>query len=125
MSVIQRFLSVRGRRIPTPNPFDGNFGVHFTALCDLLRAFGELSGKPERWSEDIIAEWDHIIRPQQTADGEEHEFEYHIREILESQSRYSPVSSEIQPKQIQFNGQEGKLYVTNSGFLFGKLSERP
>jgi len=60
--VLQRFLSIEPMRKKTPNPFDGNFDVHFAALCNLLRAFAELSGKPQEWAEEMINSWDRYLR---------------------------------------------------------------
>ncbi len=53
MSVLHTYLRVRAERRPTPNPVP-NFPEHFMALCDLLRAYGELAGRPKEWSKLII-----------------------------------------------------------------------
>ena len=117
--VLQRFFSVRSERRPTPTPRPG-FDGHFTALCDLLRAFGSVAGKPAGWAEKIIAAWDRII-PQAEAEEEESEFEYHIREVLlDASSQY------VQKKPTKVRGREGMLYVVERcAFLLSELQKRP
>src|SRR5262249_51379815 len=124
MHVLQRFLSVRERRIPTPNPFGGNFGVHFTALCDLLRAFGQVAGKADGWVETTIMEWDHIIRQQFEEAGDENALEFHIRETIEWDRR-SPDPSSVELKQITYDGRSGTLYITTPAYILAKLNEKP
>jgi hypothetical protein len=120
MHVLQRFLTVREQRMATPNPFDGNFGTHFTALADLLRAFGQLAGKPEGWSEKLIGEWVRIIRPQFGAESDESVYEFTIRaEVIEH--RFN--SPNIEEHDIVYERQAGRLYVVGSGWLHWELSK--
>src|SRR5262249_42929065 len=109
---------------PTPNPFGGNFGVHFTALCDLLRAFGQVAGKADGWVETTIMEWDHIIRQQFEEAGDENALEFHIRETIEWDRR-SPDPSSVELKQITYDGRSGTLYITTPAYILAKLNEKP
>jgi hypothetical protein len=114
--VLQRFLSIRMQR-KTPNPFAGNFDAHFTALCDLLRAFADVAGKPDAWAEQMIAAWDRIIRQRSDGEDEESELEYHIREVL-----LRPLPQDVQRKQIKYLGRNGALYVVERcAFLLNEL----
>src|SRR5262249_53270307 len=60
MWVFVRYFEISRESKPTPNPRP-NFKEHFTALCNLLRAFGDVAGKPEYWAEDIIDQWNKVI----------------------------------------------------------------
>jgi hypothetical protein len=114
--VLQRFLVIRRQRKKTPNPFSGNFDAHFTALCDLLRAFADVAGKPDGWAEQMIAAWDRIIRQRSDAEDED-ELEYQIREVL-----LCPFSQKVQRKQIEFRGREGTLYIVeHCAFLLSEV----
>jgi hypothetical protein len=118
--VLQRFLSIRRQQKKTPNPFSGNFDAHFTALCDLLRAFADVAGKPDAWAEQMIAAWDRIIRQKSDGEDEESELEYHIREVL-----LRSLPQDVQRKPIKFQGREGTLYIVEScAFLLTEL-KRP
>jgi hypothetical protein len=115
--VLQRFLSIRKQHRKTPNPFGGNFDAHFTALCDLLRAFADVAGKPDAWAEQMIVAWDRIIRQRSDGDDEESELEYHICEVL-----LRPLPQDVQRKQIKFQGREGTLHVVaRCAFLLNEL----
>ena len=105
--VLQRFLSIKPVHKKTPNPFDGNFDVHFAALCNLLRAFAELSDKPEEWAEEMINSWDRYLRHQDDGDEESSELEYPIRKILKEQSVFK--NPEVRSQVISHAGRRGTL----------------
>ena len=119
--VLQRFLAVRREHRNTPNPFSGNFDAHFTTLCDLLRAFGDVAGKPDGWAKQLIAAWDRIIRQRSDGEDEESELEYHVREIL-----LRAIPQDVQRKQTKLRGRAGTLYiVSRCAFLLSELQRRP
>lgn len=119
MLVLQRYLSVRAERRPTPNPIP-NFSEHFTALCDLLRAYGEVAGKPERWSEELIKAWSSVVdRREQDEDA----LEYPITRVLREKSTDKLSPGDFTEYPIRFEGVPGKLYVTDCGALFAALRE--
>ncbi len=121
--VLQRFLSIRRERRPTPNPFLGNFDAHFTALCELLRAFADVAGKPDDWAESLIAAWDRIIRQREDGEDEGSELEYHVRDVVISASAFNP---NVQLKQIKLRGRAGTLYIVKGcAFLLSELQKRP
>ena len=57
--VLRRYLQIAGQT-PSPNPIP-KFREHFAVLCDLLRAYGDVAGKPDGWAEEIIKDWDRAI----------------------------------------------------------------
>jgi hypothetical protein len=119
--VLQRFLGIRRERRDTPNPFYGNYDAHFTTLCDLLCAFGDVTGKPEGWAEQMIAAWDRIIRQRSDGEEEESELEYHVRDVL-----LSGTHQDVQRKQAKFGTQTGTLYIVNRcAFLLSELQRHP
>lgn len=119
MVVLQKFLSIRNQH-KTSNPFGGNFDAHFTALCDLLRAFGEVAAKPEGWVEKIITAWNRLI-PQRGEEAEDSEYEYSIQDIL-----YRSHPSEVQQiNNVEINGRVGTLFKLQSGFLHNELKKMP
>jgi hypothetical protein len=117
--VLQRFLTIRRQKRRTPNPLAGNFDAHFSALCDLLRAFGEIAEKAESWAETTIAGWDRIVG-QRDVDSDESEYEYHIREILQAAK-----PQDVQRKDVEIRGQQGTLFVFQCGFLLSELGRIP
>jgi hypothetical protein len=120
--VLQRFLAIRRERRATPNPFSGNFDAHFTALCDLLRAFGDVAGKPEGWAEQTIAAWDRIIRQRSEGEDETSELEFHIQRIL----RGAFLPQDIQRKDnVSYRGRQGTLYTTYCAYLLAELQKQP
>jgi hypothetical protein len=120
--VLQRFLSIQALRKKTPNPF-GNFDVHFTALCNLLRAFAELADKPEEWAEAMINSWDRYLRHQDDGEEESSELEYPIRKILQEQSFFKNL--EVQSQAASHLGRRGTLYTTTAAWLLSELQKQP
>lgn len=119
--VLQRFLAIRRSRRDTPNPFYGNFDVHFTTLCDLLRAFGDVADKPEGWAEQMIVAWDRIIRQRSDGEEEESELEYHVRDVL-----LRATHQDVQRKQTKLGTRTGTLYIVNRcAFLLSELQRHP
>ncbi len=112
--VLQRYFQVRGQR-PSPNPIP-NCEEHFTALCDLLRAYGDVAEKPKSWAEGIIKKWAEVIGAR--GEDEEEELEHPIlRVILE------PVGTWDVNARFLFEGAEGTLYKTTSGELLTMLQK--
>jgi len=112
MVVLQRFLQIRGQ-CPTPNPIQ-EFEEHFTALCDLLRAFGEVAGKSEGWAEEIIKKWDEVISNR--GEDEEDELEHPLLRVF---NEYE--SDLLQRGGIYVEGKRGRLYITTAAELLGLL----
>src|SRR5262245_24286920 len=75
---VQYFQICRESR-PTPNPIP-NFKEHFTALCNLLRAFGDVANKPEHWAEEVIQQWNRTLLDRESDDSE---LEHPLRRVLE------------------------------------------
>jgi hypothetical protein len=124
VAVLQRFLSIKAEHRETPNPRP-DFAGHFTTLCDLLRAFGCVAGKPTEWAEEMIRDWDRIIR-RPDADQEESELEYPIREILLGSDSFLPQDDIRRRDKVKIQGREGALYIVHQcAFLLKKLQEQP
>jgi hypothetical protein len=118
MQVLVRFFQIRGQHRPTPNPLP-NFEEHFTALCDLLRAFGEVAGKPEGWSEALIQEWNTVLV---NGEPEEDDLEHPILRVLNEceTEQLGPLSR--QPF-FAYQGVNGSLYVTTAQDLLTFLQK--
>jgi hypothetical protein len=121
--VLQRFLAIRRERRATPNPFSGNFDAHFTTLCDLLRAFGEVVGKPEGWAEQTIAAWDLIIRQRSDGEDETSELEFPIQQVL--QGTFFPQGGIQRKENVSYRDRQGTLYTTTCAYLLNELQKRP
>ena len=113
--VLQSFLRIRSEHRTTPKSRPG-FDAHFDALCDLLRAYGEVAERPVEWAEDLIAQWDRFIRVEQHED-EENELEYPIVQTLTTDKLFFA-------RAVQFQGREGKLVRVECAQLFEKLYEK-
>lgn len=108
--VLQRYFQIRGQQV-TPNPIP-NFEEHFTALCDLLRAYGDVAEKPADWAELIITLWDEEISGR---DIEEDSLEYPIMEVLQRGFHG------YKPEPVNFKGKSGSLWVSEAGRLLIEL----
>ena len=115
MVVLQKYFQIQGQR-SNPNPIP-EFEEHFSALCDLLRAFGEVAGKDENWAEAIISKWDVVIRGRD--EEEEDELEQPLLRIFDLLAS----RVEFQREDIVFEGKRGKLYVTTSATLLTELQK--
>lgn len=111
--VLQQFLQTRSEHRPSPNPRP-SFEEHFTALCDLLRAFAVLAGKPRGWAEEIIEGWNRSIAELAT-NGDDSELEYPIRSLFEN-----AYDLHLTPR-VTHEGRTGILYVTEWGALLTRL----
>ncbi len=115
--VLQNYFVIRGRN-PSPAPLD-NFEEYFAALCDLLRAYGEIAGKPEGWDEEIIREWDRTVSEKEP---EEDDLEYPIIRVVDSFKRRLP-GFDFAVEKIVYQGRRGTLYITEANRLLGMLHE--
>jgi hypothetical protein len=107
MAVLHHYLRGAPKECPNPMP---EFEEHFIVLCGLLRAYGEITGKPQDWSEEIIERWDLQLRQRE---AEESELEYPIWSIIQS------LAEEVGT--AEWNGKSGRLYVTEAGALLERL----
>jgi hypothetical protein len=115
--VLQRFLQIRSELRPTPNPIP-NFSEHFCALCDLLRAYEQIAGKPAGWSERIILAWERTLRQKE---AEEEELEHPILRVFrESNLIELGYWSEAQ---ISWHGRPGRLLYGGCSPLLGALQQ--
>jgi hypothetical protein len=113
MQVLQRYLQIRGR-YSSPNPMQ-NFEEHFTALCDLLRAYGDVAGKPNGWAEEIIEKWDEVFSRR----GEEDEDE--LEQPLVRVFREADGEDGVKLCRIEFEGKRGWLHVITCTLLLSML----
>ena len=115
MAVLQRYQQIRsGPRPSTPNPIP-NFSENFGALCDLLRAYAHVAGKPVGWSEDIISAWDRILRQREAEEDElEHPILRVFRECYVSEWGWNDVP-------IIFQEQRGRLLYGSCSPLLAAL----
>jgi hypothetical protein len=114
--VLQHYLQVRRERRPTPNPVP-EFEEHFSELCHLLRAYGEVAGKPAEWSERLITKWASVVAGREP---EESYLEQPILRIFDETSR-GLMDGDLREYPITHEGKTGKLYVTECGSLLSML----
>jgi hypothetical protein len=126
VAVLQRFLRIRREQRATPNPFDGNFDAHFTALCNLLRAFAEVAKKPDEWAEGTISSWNNLIS-KSDVETEDSEYEYLIKDILHSVPAQPFFKSQDMQREsnVTIGGQTGTLFKMQCGFLLNELRKSP
>ncbi len=117
MSVFARYFQIRGQHRTTPNPVP-NFEEHFTGHCDLLRAFGEIAGKPPQWAEDLIAHWCGAIACTEEDDDE---LEHPILRVLDDEHNWT--DTQIMESQFTYSGLAGKLYITEAAHLLTLLQK--
>jgi hypothetical protein len=118
MHVLVRYLHIQRENRPTPNPIP-NFEEHFTTLADLLRAFGEVAGKPPHWSEDLISNWSTTLS---SAKEDEDELEHPILRVLKECVSIFP-DTKLVDESFTYEGVAGKLYVTEATDLLTFLQK--
>jgi hypothetical protein len=121
--VIQEYLKRPYDSVPSvPVP---DFEEHFVALCNLLRAFARVAGKPEQWAEDIIAVWCAQLS-RDSDDQDEDELEPLVRQLLNDAEA---ASETITPWEImiredfQWKEKTGTLFVFSNDMLFSDLDK--
>jgi hypothetical protein len=118
MGVLMRYLQVQSENRPTPNPIP-NFEEHFTALANLLRAFGEVAGKPAQWAEDIIRDWNATLSG---AEPDEEELEHPIQRVLSECVTTWP-DKRLTVEDFIYKAVAGRLYVTEAADLLTFLQK--
>ena len=111
MPVLQRYLQIKQENRPSPNPVP-QFEEHFTALANLLWAYGEVAGKPEGWAGAIMTVWNNVLGEHE--DGQS-ELEEPLREVLRS------VMAGITREQVSWQGRQGTLHITEAERLLAML----
>jgi len=115
MAVLQRYQQIRSEARPaTPDPIP-NFSENFAALCDLLRAYGQVAGKPAEWSQRIIESWNRIL---QRKEADEDELEH---PILWAFHEWHPDEIGWNDAQITFEGRRGRLVYGSCSLLLAAL----
>lgn len=115
--VLQRYLQIKHEKKETPNPRP-DFEEHFTGLSDLLRAYGEVSGKPEDWSESLIQAWNKALLEEEI---EESELEHPIDRILKELTVLD--NQGVKKDRVYYLGKAGTLYVTEASTLLTLLEK--
>ena len=112
MHVLRRYMAIAAEDRETPNPIPA-FEEHFSALCNLLRAYGEVGGKPEGWAEDIIGRWAEILSQREP---DENELEQPLIRVIDvAAAGELPEPSVV--LDITHDDKEGRLLVTNGTTL--------
>lgn len=123
LNVLQRYFQIKAvaRHTPTPRP---EFAEHFEVLCNLLRAYGGVSGRDAEWAESIIRRWAEVISGSRTE--EEDELEHPLSEIFRALLN-GPADDNGALKvhhRVKWGGQVGALIVTNVGALLSALERQ-
>jgi hypothetical protein len=111
MLVLQRYFQIKQENRPSPNPVP-QFEEHFTALANLLWAYGDVAGKPQGWAEQILAVWNRVLSEH---DETENELEEPLREVLRT------VRTGITREQVTWQGRPGSLHITTAERLLAML----
>jgi hypothetical protein len=111
--VLQYFFLIASEN--TPNPIL-EFAEHFNVLCNLLRAYGFVAGKPAEWAEEIIEMWSQILARE--GEGEGDILEYAIDWLLR---RWPSNDRDFRVISGLYGGKSGKFYVTECGPLLARL----
>jgi len=124
MVVLQTFLRNRQNPHPCPNPLP-SFSEHFGALCNLLRAYSQVAGKPRGWAEGIIADWNTVLGEREQ---DEDELEHPILRVLgvaDDLEKEPSIFDLIPPAStsLEWRGKVGKLFVTNVASLLTSLQK--
>ena len=96
------------------------FEEHYTALANLLRAYGEVADKPKGWSESVITAWGKALA---NCEPQEDNLEYLIFRILFG-SPGEILDTRLTPKEVTHQDKKGTLYVTECGHLLAMLQEQ-
>jgi hypothetical protein len=115
MLVLQKYFHIKGQN-PSPNPIP-EFEEHFAAICDLLRAYSEVAGKPAEWAEEIIAKWSEIISKR--SEEEEDDLEQPLLRVFDQLKG----RSELDGVDVCVEGKNGFLYVTTASALLSRLQQ--
>jgi len=111
--VLQRYLQIKRENRPSPNPIP-QFEEHFTALCNLLWAYGEVAGKPQGWAEQTMGAWNEVLGQHEEA---ENELEEPLREVLTG-GMFLTGTKQLR---ICHNNRQGTLYITEAERLLAML----
>lgn len=97
-----------------------NFDRHLSVLAELLRAYGEVAGKPEGWASHIVAEWCEQLQRNRAED--EDALEHPIKTILDNCTD-GPIADFEILRGISVGGNVGTLYVTEAGTMLRRLEQ--
>jgi hypothetical protein len=113
LRVLQEYLRISTETRLLPNPIP-DFQEHFTALCHLLIAYGQIAGKAAGWADSIIRDWNTIISsPEET----EHELAHLLLEVIKRNG------VEIPSIRLKRGGRSGTLYITTAEPLLSYLQK--
>ena len=111
--VLQRYFQIKQENRPSPNPIP-QFEEHFTALCNLLWAYGDVAAKPQGWAEQIMATWNRVL-------GEHEENENELEEPL--RAVFTSTLLGLTREKIKWHDRPGTLYITEAERLLSMLRE--
>jgi hypothetical protein len=117
--VLKRYMEIKDEPLRGECPVP-DFEEHYTALANLLRACGEVAGKPVGWSESIITEWGKVLAKVEL---EEDYLEHLISRILWPPPLQT-LDLRVQTHNVKYKGKQGTLYVTECGLLLTMLEEQ-
>jgi hypothetical protein len=112
VDVLATFFIIHGESAPNPIP---EFAEHFSVLCNLLRAYGLVAGKPDYWAEDTIRQWSDNLSAREI---DEDILEHPLLRVLRE---HPPDDPDFSLFSVAHKGKSGKLHVTDCGTLLTRL----
>ena len=116
--VLYRYLRIANENRSTPNPLP-DFEEHFAALCNLLRAYGEIAGKPTEWAESLIQVWNAVLVG---VEAEEDELEHPLLRVFK-EAALEMYTNGIATHRVTWREKSGELYVAECGDLLLRLQK--
>lgn len=123
MFVLKRFLQMQTEISSNPDPVpDGaaRFQDNYRAVCNLLRAFAQVAGKPADWSEGMIAAWSGQLSTVELVNDR---LDYLVRRFIEEKvaARDEAAADDdplltapvLREARVPYKGTPGTLYITN------------
>lgn len=117
--VLKCYMEIKDEPLPGTCPVP-EFEEHYTALANLLRAYGYVTGKPPEWSESIITVWGKVLAE---AEPEEDNMEHPIFRILSWPPR-EMLDHRITKEEVTYKGKKGTLYTTECADLLAMLQDQ-
>jgi len=110
----QYFKNLASQDLATPDCPIPHLQEYFLALCNLLRAYGDVTGRPRNWSDRIAAAWSSALSSKEP---DENELEAPILQLTNQALR----GGEETVVSHCLGGVSGHIWITQCGELLTRL----